>query len=267
MLCQYFNKSRQAYYRSVRAQEETNIKEATGIQLIQDIRKVLPRVGCRKLYHMLRKDFERLGLKLGRDKLFDLLRRKSLLIPRKRSYTKTTNSNHWYNRYKNQIKDLEITYPNQVFASDITYIRVQGSFMYLSLVTDMCSRKIVGYCLSESLSAKGPLSALKMAMRGVHEPDKLTHHSDRGIQYCCDDYTSYLKAKKVLISMTEEDHVYENALAERVNGILKDEFLLDERFSSEDLAQRAVREAVRYYNELRPHMSLNYETPDQRYAA
>lgn len=266
-MCQQYNKSRQAFYKSVTKAKTDDEKKKKAVSLIQEVRQFLPRVGGRKLLHIIVDKLQKEGISYGRDAFFDLMREYELLIQKKKRYTKTTNSYHRFRVYKNEIKDLTITKPNQVFVSDITYIRVVGSFVYLSLVTDYYSRMIVGYHLSDSLSAVGTLNAIKMAMRGVKNPAGLIHHSDRGIQYCCADYVGYLKRKGAVMSMTEEDHVYENALAERVNGILKDEFYLGERFASKRLAEKAVREAVKHYNELRPHMSLNYDTPAKRYTA
>lgn len=242
-------------------------KEEIIIKLVQEKRAILPKVGVRKLFYMLKPDFDNLGFNIGRDKLFTILAGYGLLIKRARKYVKTTNSNHWYMKYKNLIKDLIVTRSNQVFVSDITYIRVKDSFMFLSLITDYFSRKIVGYKLSHDLSASGSLEALKMALEKVETPERLIHHSDRGIQYGCNEYTGLLKAKGIQISMTEENHVYENALAERVNGILKNEFLLGETFNSKTMAHDAVNEAIKLYNDVRPHFSIGLLTPTVKYAA
>lgn len=266
-LCQQYGKSRQAFYKSVTKEKQDHEINSKVTGLVQEVRQRLPRLGGRKLMNILEEDFLNQGIHIGRDAFFDLLRDRGLLIVKKKRFTKTTQSCHRFRVYKNEIKDLEITKPNEVFVSDITYIRVAGAFMYLSLVTDYYSRMIVGYHLNESLSAKGPLKALKMSMRGVKNTEGLIHHSDRGIQYCCDDYVRYLKRKKALISMTEEDHVYENAVAERVNGILKDEFYLGEKFLTKKEAYKALKEGVYSYNNLRPHMSLDYDTPQKRYVA
>lgn len=212
-------------------------------------------------------DFNNLGYHVGRDKLFAILGKYGLLVERMKRFVKTTNSNHWYMKYKNLIKDLMIVRPNQVFIADITYIRIKETFMFLSLITDYFSRKIVGYKLCDDLSAIGPISALKMALRGVRNTKGLIHHSDRGIQYGCNEYTEILKKEQIQISMTEENHVYENAVAERINGILKDEFLLGVKFNSKETAQEAVDEAIRIYNTERPHFSINLLTPAKKYVA
>jgi transposase InsO family protein len=201
------------------------------------------------------------GFKLGRDRLFDILRDNHMLVKRRKRYPRTTYSKHWLHQYTNLIKGIQLTGPNQVFVSDITYLRIKGGFCYLSLVTDAWSHKIVGWDLSSSLCVKGAIRALRMALKDVKHPEGLIHHSDRGIQYCCQEYASILKKHHVLISMTEENHCYENAIAERVNGILKDEFLLNETLPSFNVAKELTRESIYIYNNERLHMSLNYEIP------
>lgn len=228
----------------------------------------MPRVGGKKLYHMLSPELQRLdGPTLGRDKFFALLRRHDLLVRRHRKYVATTNSQHRFHVYDNILTDLAVDQVNQVFVADITYIRLRENFCYLAHVTDLCSRNIVGYDLSMSLSIDGALRALRMALDGVADPRGLIHHSDRGIQYCSHDYTSLLLSNNCRISMGEAGNPYDNAVAERVNGILKYEFLLDSTFPDFDTAQRAVREAIETYNTYRPHLSLDYATPAMRYAA
>jgi transposase InsO family protein len=231
--------------------------------MILSERHLQPRLGGRKLYHMLCSDIHQIAPHFGRDKFFCLLRRYGLLVKRKRQYRKTTHSYHHFHKYDNLIKDLFLFRPNQVWASDITYLRTVKGFVYLSLLTDMYSRKIVGWCLSESLSIEGCMTALKKALKGNPLRHSLIHHSDRGVQYCSHDYVNTLKNNKVSISMTEDNHCYENALAERVNGILKDEYLLDRTFIDFSHAMRACREAIDLYNTRRPHWSLKFKTPEQ----
>jgi len=185
------------------------------------------------------------------------------LVEPKRNYCKTTHSRHHFHKHKNIVKDLLITSYNQVWAADITYLRTEKSFVYLSLLTDMYSRKIVGWHLSESLSIEGSVSALKKALRSNPLIDKLIHHSDRGIQYCSKEYVKILEENKIGISMTGENHCYETALAERVNGILKDEYGLDRRFKDFSHAEKACNEAIMLYNTRRPHLALKYKTPQQ----
>jgi len=225
-------------------------------------RKSLPREGVRKLKKSLKNEFINANLKVGRDTLFNVLRKHQMLTLRKKYSARTTNSYHRFYKYNNIIKDIEVTRPNQVWVSDITYIRTVKGFCYLALITDMHSRKIVGYDLSDSLELKGCVRALNKALYQAKNIDDLIHHSDRGIQYCSNVYTQILKRKKIDISMTQENHCYENALAERVNGILKDEFYLDQTFMSTAHAKRAAKNAIKLYNEERLHLSLDFKTPN-----
>jgi putative transposase len=226
----------------------------------------MPRIGTRKLYGMLTKTLQEHKIKIGRDKLFDLLEEYGMLIRRrKRKRVCTTDSNHPFRKYPNLVRELQVMHPNQLWVSDITYIRLIDEFCYLSLVTDAYSRKIVGYCLYPTLQKEGPVAALSMALSNLPPTaaDGLIHHSDRGRQYCCDAYVNVLMERKVTISMTEKGDPYENALAERVNRTMKDEFSLDKGFDSFELAAAAVNKAVNTYNTLRPHDSCNHLTPDQ----
>jgi len=213
----------------------------------------------------LNKDFQKQQLKVGRDTLFNVLRNNNMLTLRKKYSCRTTNSYHRFYKYNNIIKDVEVNRPNQVWASDITYIRTVKGFCYLALITDMYSRKIVGYDLSDSLELKGCVRALNKAVYQAKNINGLIHHSDRGIQYCSNIYTQILKRKKIDISMTEENHCYENAMAERVNGILKDEFYMDQTFTNTAHAKRAVKSAIKLYNEIRLHLSLDFKTPNMVY--
>ena len=262
-LCCYFGISRTAYYKREKSVERELLEEGVVLDLVHSVRRDMPRLGGRKLYHLLYDDLQSLG-KIGRDKFFALLSKNDLLVERKRSYTKTTNSFHHYRRWKNQLKSLELTHSNQAWGSDITYLRTVGGFVYLSLITDLHSRKIVGYSLSRSLSVEGSIEALKMALRGSkNRQQQVIHHSDRGIQYCCHAYVGLLQKNNILISMTEDNHCYENSKSERVNGILKDEFYLDSTFNNFEQAFSAVRSAVKTYNERRPHWALQLRTPHQ----
>jgi putative transposase len=226
----------------------------------------MPRIGTRKLYHMLAATLQEHKIKIGRDKLFDLLEDYGMLVRRrKRKKVSTTDSNHPFRRYPNLVRELQVMRPNQLWVSDITYIRLIDDFSYLSLVTDAYSRRIVGYCLYPTLHKEGPVAALKVALNNLPAayPDGLIHHSDRGRQYCCDAYVNMLTEKKAIISMTEKGDPYENALAERVNRTLKEEFLLDNGFDSFEQASAAVNNAVNIYNTQRPHDSCDLLTPDQ----
>ncbi len=231
--------------------------------MVRQIRYQQPRIGVRKLHYMLG---ER-GIHVGRDRLFEILRSHGMLVQKLKRYTKTTDSRHPFRYYPNLIENIKIDCPGQVYVSDITCIHTLEGFQYLALVTDYYSRKIMGYDLSSSLSIDGSLWALKMALRQTKEPSELIHHSDRGIQYCCKDYIKIMQKNKVRISMTEQDHVYENALAGIVNGILKDEFCLCETLQSKEIARILVKESEQTYNQNRPHMALGYHTPESVYEA
>jgi putative transposase len=228
-------------------------------------RKSLPREGVRKLKLSLHDEFTKANLKIGRDTLFNILRKYQMLTLRKKYSARTTNSHHRFYKYSNIIKDIDVTKPNQVWVSDITYIRTVKGFCYLALITDMYSRRIVGYDLSDSLELNGCVRALNKAIYQAKNIKQLIHHSDRGIQYCSNAYTQILKRKKIDISMTEENHCYENAMAERVNGILKDEFYLDQTFTNVQHAKRAAKNAINLYNQIRLHLSLDFKTPNMVY--
>ncbi len=226
----------------------------------------MPRVGTRKLHHMLAEKLARHAITIGRDNLFDLLDGYGLLVRRRRRKRAcTTDSGHPFRKYPNLIREMQVLRPNHLWVSDITYISMADKFCYLSLVTDAYSRKITGYRLHPTLQKEGTLLALEMALAALpgkpREP--LVHHSDRGLQYCCNQYIALLQTNGLAISMTEKGDPYENAIAERVNGILKEEFALDREFENFAQAQKAVDNAVGTYNQLRPHASCNYLTPDQ----
>jgi putative transposase len=239
------------------------LKEEIVLEAVRRIRCDQPRVGVRKLQRMLSYK----GFFVARDQLFDLLREQRMLIRPRKNYKKTTHSYHRFRKYSNLIKDRKVTAPNQVFVSDLTYLDTLDGFCYLAIVTDLYSRKIVGWDLRKNLGMEGAQQALKVALSKVRNPEKLIHHSDRGFQYCSYAYTALLTQKNVQISMTEQNHVYENAVAERINGILKSEFLLGEKHKSFEHALKITNHAVETYNEQRLHTSLNYQTPSACYAA
>jgi transposase InsO family protein len=261
-ICSAFSLKRDAFYKYQKRYSSRKQFEQIVIELVSKRRKILPREGTRKLLKALENDFQNQNLKIGRDQLFRILKEHNLLIRRKKYSCRTTNSYHRFYKYNNIIKNVTIIKPNQVWASDITYIRTIKGFCYLALITDMHSRKIVGYDISNSLELKGCLRALQKAIYQAKNTKGVIHHSDRGIQYCSNQYTEILKRKKIEISMTEENHCYENALAERVNGILKDEFYLDQTFSSVKHAKKATKNAIKLYNNKRLHISLQYKTPN-----
>lgn len=264
-VCHCFGLKRDAYYKYRHRAEKRLEIEQIVVQIVRQRRRSLPREGVRKLERSLKDDFQNANLKIGRDTLFNILRKHDMLIHRKKYSSKTTHSFHRFHKYKNLIKDMPITKPNQVWASDITYIRTIRGFCYLALITDMYSRKIVGHDLSDSLELKGCARALNKALYHAKKTKGLIHHSDRGIQYCSDQYTQILKTNGIAISMTEENHCYENAMAERVNGILKGEFYLDQTFENVAHAKRATKNAIKLYNDLRLHLSLNFNTPNAVY--
>lgn len=260
-----FGLKRDALYKYKRRADKRLKLEQQIIEIVKKRRKSLPREGVRKLVKSLDEEFIKANLKVGRDTLFNVLRKHNMLTLRKKYSSRTTNSLHRFYKYKNIIKDVEVTRPNQVWASDITYIRTVKGFCYLALITDMYSRKIVGYDLSDSLELNGCVRALQKALYQAKSFKGLIHHSDRGIQYCSNVYTLILKRNKIDISMTQENHCYENALAERVNGILKDEFYLDQTFTNIAHAKRATKNAINLYNEVRLHLSLDFKTPNTVY--
>ena len=260
--CLLFGRSRQAYYEYKNDTESNHIQKMLVLKLVSEIRKDLPRSGVPQLMQLLKIPFQEHGIQMGRDALYTLLGEHGYLLRYRRRKAYTTNSNHKYKKYPNIIKSMEILKPNTLWVSDITYIRLERSFAYLSLITDAYSRKIVGYHLQDSLHATGPIRALRMALAQRKSTHKLTHHSDRGVQYCCGDYVAVLKKEHIAISMTEKGDPYENAIAERVNGILKMELLLDSTFVTFSDAYEAVAWAVGKYNLIRPHSSCDYMTPE-----
>lgn len=263
-VCRLFGKTRQGWYKQQAHLDSAVLTEAIIIKRIRELRSQMPRIGARKLQYLLAPILEGHNISIGRDKLFDIMSGNGLLVRRrKRRKVVTTNSNHPFKRYPNLIKGMAVTGSGQVWVSDITYIRLKDGYCYLSLVTDAYSRRIVGYCLWPSLKKEGPMSAIEMAISGSDKTKDLIHHSDRGLQYCSSDYIERLNKAHIVISMTEKGDPYENAIAERINGILKTEFNLGGRFDHFRQAAAAVTYAINVYNNLRPHASINYLTPQQ----
>lgn len=226
----------------------------------------MPGLGTRRLLHVLKDEIKKHSIKVGRDKLFELLGFYGLLLTRRKRSVRTTNSHHWLKKYPNLVDGRVLTRAEQLWVSDMTYMKVADGFCYLSLITDAYSRKIVGYALHPSLEKEGPLRALKMAIEGRMHRGKeqvLIHHSDRGIQYCSDDYVNMLQSEDIAISMTETGSPYDNALAERMNSTIKNEFCEGKIFSNYLQAQRAVDRSILTYNDERPHLSLGYATPSE----
>ena len=262
--CSVFGKTRQAWYYSTHHASEQDMRDSLVVKMVKAIREEQPRIGTRKLYFLLQAQLQQHHIKMGRDKLFDLLERYDLLIRYRRRKAVTTDSNHPFYKYDNLIQNLTLTGKNQLWVSDITYISLKEGFCYLSLITDAFSRKIVGYCLWPNLSAQGCINALNKALE-EHPPYRSTliHHSDRGVQYCCNDYTQRLQAYQVQISMSHKGDPYQNAIAERINGILKEEYGMNKTFGSIEEASRVLDKNIEIYNGKRPHDSLSYLTPNQ----
>lgn len=253
---------RQVYYRALKG-ELHRIQRATAVvELVKTVRLRMPRIGSRKLYLILYSELQQ--LQVGRDMLFTILKANHLLIAAKRQYHITTNSHHRFRKHKNLMEDLFIHRPEQVFVSDITYIGTRLNPMYLALVTDAYSKKIMGFNVSNSLSTTGSLSAIKMAVKHRrYKSKKLIHHSDRGLQYCSNEYQELLAKGNMLCSMTEKYDPYQNAVAERVNGILKQEFLDGITTKDTHLMGLLVAESIEIYNKERPHYSNHMKTPEQ----
>ena len=261
-VCDVLSMTRANYYRQRKQRRRREVDEGLILDLIHRERSVQPQLGLRKLLHLIQPDLAEAGVKIGRDRFRDLLFRYELLIERKRNYCRTTNSWHGFGVYPNRLKDAELTGPNQAWVSDITYIRTASGFVYLALITDAFSRAIVGWDCSDSLEAVGAMRALKMALRGLPKGCRPPiHHSDRGCQYCCGDYIALLKRRRLSVSMTEDNHCYENAKAERVNGILKQEYGLGQTLHDPAEARRMARQAIDLYNHRRPHLALDMAFP------
>jgi putative transposase len=260
--CTLFGIDRQVYYRKIKRRSIKQDKAQLVVNMVLEIRTQMPRIGSKKLYYLLKQELK--ILKIGRDKFIDILRANHLLILPKRSYHITTNSHHRFRKYKNQLLDLQINQPEQVWVSDITYIGKREKPCYLSLITDAYSKKIVGYNVSDNLNTESSLVALRLAIK--HRKNKeipLIHHSDRGLQYCSNEYQKILAKNEIQPSMTQNSDPYENAVAERINGILKQEFYIDKYNKDLPIMKQIIKETVNIYNEKRPHLSNYMLTPDQ----
>lgn len=243
----------------------TTLEDKLIIQEVVRIRQYHRSMGTRKLYELLQPFLLAHQIKMGRDALFDLLQCHNLLVRRKKRKVYTTQSFHRFHKYPNLIKGFIPTAINQLWVSDITYWKVQEGFLYISFITDVYSHKVVGYHVSKTLETNGSLQALKMALSGlIEEPTKhfkLVHHSDRGVQYCSDSYVKLLQENNIQISMTESGDPLENAVAERVNGILKEEYLNHYKVENIEQAKLHLKQAVDLYNNERPHLSIGLLTP------
>ena len=260
--CTLFGIDRQVYYRKIKRSIIKLDKASLVVEMVLEIRRQMPRIGSKKLYYLLNKDLQ--TLKVGRDKFIDILRANHLLIIPKRSYHLTTNSHHRFRKYKNQLLDLQINKPEQVWVSDITYIGKREKPCYLSLITDAYSKKIVGYNVSDNLNTESSLVALRLAVKQRENKEMpLIHHSDRGLQYCANAYQKILTKNEIQPSMTQNSDPYENAIAERINGILKQEFFIDKYNEDLPVMKQIIKETVGIYNEKRPHLSNHMLTPNQ----
>jgi putative transposase len=260
-LCRKVQMSRQNYYAARRLRQRRQVDEAHILELVRRERRMQPRLGGRKLRHLLQREWEEAGIEVGRDRFFELLTEHELLVARKPGKARTTNSRHSLPVFQNLLAGLDLGAPNEAWVSDLTYIRTDEGFLYAALITDAFSRKIVGTDIGDTLEAEGCLRALDQALLDLPEGCCPLHHSDRGCQYCCHVYVERLQARGLPISMTQVMHCYENALAERVNGILKQEYELDRTFRTKALAKAAFEQAVWLYNHRRPHTKLAYRFP------
>jgi len=264
VLCRLFGKSRQAFYERTKYISLKKTQEEVILSLVREVRKDFPRMGARKLLIYLAPRFDAMGLGIGRDAFIELLYQNRLLVRRPRNKRKTTFSSHWMHKYPNLVIDYAPDAPNRLWVSDITYIDIASGSSYLSLITDAYSHKIVGWNLGKTLQASDTLVALKMALKDLkgNHPE-LVHHSDRGAQYCCGSYVNLLTRRKIQISMTQSGNPRENAIAERVNGILKTEWMHDKKPVSWKETVAFAGKVVDLYNHQRPHQSIGYMTPAQ----
>lgn len=260
--CRLFGVNRQVYYRSVKSENRRRDTATKVVAMVHAVRMKLPELGTRKLYTILQPELNDLGV--GRDRLFDIIKANHLLIKPKKQYHVTTDSHHRFRKHKNLIENMLVERPEQVWVADITYIGTRQFPIYLSLITDAYSKKIMGYNVSSSLHATGANSALIQAFKKrVYPKEELIHHSDRGLQYCCDLYQDTLNSNNVRCSMTEKYDPYQNAIAERINGILKQEFIRGITTTDLELMNKLIGQAVYSYNQDRPHWSCYMNTPNQ----
>lgn len=262
-LCGLFGVSRQAYYNDMRTKEKRCLETQVVLQHVKAVRTIHPRMGCRKIYELIKSDLQEAGIKLGRDKLFELMSDNEMLIRKRRKRVWTTNSYHSFRKYRNLIKEYIPYKANQLWVSDITYIKVEQEYYYLFLITDAYSKKIVGYKLARTLEAKHALESLTRAINKAKNIEGLIHHSDRGIQYCSHKYVKLLQDKGIQISMTEDSDPTDNAIAERVNGILKEEYIEPLRENNYGDTELIVTSAIHRYNAYRPHLSCDMLTPNR----
>lgn len=264
-ICRLLGVSRQAYYQNGWFLEKISIAQTMVLEQVHLIRSLHPAIGTKKLYIMLQPFFCENQIKMGRDALFDLLATQQMLIRKRKRRIYTTQSFHWLRKYPNLIQQMEIIRPNQLWVADITYYKIPAGYVYINMITDAYSHKIVGYHVADNLEASNNIKSLQMAL-GIIAPDpgsfSLIHHSDRGLQYCSKEYVKILQSNSITISMTEDGNPLKNAIAERINGIIKQEYLDHYIIKNKADATVAVTEAVTLYNEQRPHWSCNFLTPE-----
>lgn len=257
-----FGISKQAYYQRIQADIKKAIEQEIVLLEVDRIREKMPQTGTRKLYEYLKPILKEKGIKMGRDALFNLLRSQGMLIRKTKRFHITTDSKHFFYTAPNLIKELQITHAEQVFVADITYVKTDQGHAYAAIVTDAYSKKIMGWSLEDNMKVSMVKDALKMAYNNcIFNHDSIIHHSDRGIQYCCPDYTDFAKKYNFVMSTTQKYDPYENAIAERINGILKYEFGLRKTLPTLEVAQKLLKQAVTIYNNERLHWSLNLQTP------
>ena len=263
-VCRRLRMSRQNFYWEKKKRSRRRVEAELLAQFTRDQRREHARMGCRKILYLFGQAHTQHRSRIGRDRAFEELRKRGLLVPKKKAKPRTTRFNQNLPSFKNQIRDLEVASANQVWVSDLTYIQTAQGHLYLSLVSDKFSRKIQGYHAAEDLKTGGCLRALERALKGLPKGQYPIHHSDRGCQYASHEYIQRLKSRGLKISMTDSDHCAENALAERINGILKQEYELDAPFRTKEQAREAIKQAIYLYNEKRPHSALGYMTPSQK---
>jgi len=261
ILCEVAGMSRQNFYSQRKVRQKLIVDEQLILDLVRGIRHWHPKMGSIKILHLIKGELNRADVTIGRDRFFSLLRRYDLLLPRKTGRKYTTDSRHGFKVYSNLAKTMTVNAPHQLWVSDITYIRTLEGFMYLCLIMDVYSRAIVGWDCSDSLEMEGSLRALKMALKQLPGEAKLVHHSDCGIQYCCGGYVKLLNDRHIAISMTEENHCYENGKAERLNKTLKYEYGLGRTFAQKSQVNLVAESAIMLYNRYRPHLELNLDFP------
>lgn len=261
-----FDISRQAYNKQNNKLKKDFIESNLIVTRVKELRRNHPKMGGRKLYYLIKGDIEKFGINIGRDKFFKILSMNSLLIKTHRKSIRTTYSFHWLKKYTNLIKSKKAKRKNEIWVSDLTYWNIGGRFLYINFITDVYSKKIVGYSVSETMQVDDIISSLEMALKERTDFSKsLIHHSDRGVQYCSKLYTNLLKESNIEISMTENGDPLENALGERVNGIIKLEYLQNKKIDNIIKARKELANAVRLYNNHRPHLGCNYHTPNEIY--